>query len=145
MLKDKSNLLAAEPGPFGFSKLRRRFAEQLQRARSGRIHAADQIEQRGFARAGRANNRDKFAASHFKRGVVESAHLLASALVNFREAGGADSQIIFFRQGIHVRFPEARIAVMGGTLAARHAGKNPARLPSTTAPTRHPAAVSQSQ
>src|SRR5271157_1156253 len=78
LLKDEPYLLRPEAGYFGGRKVGQVLAVRRHAPLTGRIEAANDVQQRTLAGAGRAHHRDPFASFHAQRHVVEGVHLAVS-------------------------------------------------------------------
>ena len=59
---------------------------ELDRAAGGRVEATQDVHQRGFAAARRADDGDEFTLQDVERHVVQRANLLAAQMINFADA-----------------------------------------------------------
>src|SRR5439155_12730641 len=93
------------------------------------------VAKRGLARARRADDGDELALTRLECHVVERPHLFTATPIDFRQRDRGDSVTIAAGGSIHASPLPARIATVGGTCAARHAGRKPAAQPSAMAQT----------
>ena len=82
-LKDEADLLAADARKFGVVQGRDIYAVKMIRAASRTVEAAKQMQQRGFAGAGRPHNCEKFPFGNLKvnimqRGDVQRAFMIGA-------------------------------------------------------------------
>src|SRR5262245_8166908 len=140
MLEDKANLLAPQAGAGAFIELLHLAPADFQYAAGGNVHAANDVEQRGLARARRPGDGNKFPGRDLKTHAVQRSHFFAATAVGFNQGHGGDDAAVV----AHVAAPP-RIAATGDTSAARDAGNSAARLPSNAAPPTHAAASHHSQ
>ncbi len=75
LLEDEADFLGAKAREAGFVKPRDIDAIDERAAGGGRVEPAENIDQRGLARAGRAHDRDPFARIDAERHAVERAHV----------------------------------------------------------------------
>ena len=80
-LEDEADFLVADFGQLVVVHLADADAVQFVVAGGGRVQAADQVHQRGFARAGRPHDGDVFAALDFQRHVAQGVDGLRAHLV----------------------------------------------------------------
>ncbi len=89
-LEDHADGVAAMMGQFFAGHFREVAALGENRAGRGAVESREQIQQRGFARAGCSENREEFAARDFERDAVGSANECAAHLVVARDIHGAN-------------------------------------------------------
>ena len=65
-----------------------------QRARSGRVDAGKQVQQRGFSRAGWSHQCEEFALRHIEVEGFERRHDGAALVIDFRNATALDHRQI---------------------------------------------------
>jgi hypothetical protein len=80
-LKDHSDFLAAQAGTLIVVKVRKFYARDADRAARRIIQTADQVEQRGFARAGGTHDGHSFALRDADIDIAEGMYDSAFAVV----------------------------------------------------------------
>src|SRR5215467_12847504 len=80
-LEDKADLVAAQSRESAVVHVGRAPAVDQDRAGRGKIHAADKVQQGGFAAAAAAHDRCKFAWFERQRDAVQGADLLAVGVI----------------------------------------------------------------
>ena len=134
VLKDKTDLFASQMRSFLLSQMLNGPAKELKCSRSWCVHAAEEIEQRRFAGARRADDRNEFAALQLERNVVECFYLLRGPVYTFcssRRPRSPHRSVAAERVIPILHLRESR--PLAETRAARQAGRKPARLPSAMA------------
>ena len=84
-LIDQSHLTAAENGQLVFILCVDILAVQIHMAAGGTVHTAQNMQQRRFAGAGRADNCQKFSFFHGKRHVIQRFYRILSPAVYLAE------------------------------------------------------------
>ena len=91
-LKNKADAAVAEMRQLAFGKCCEALAVKKNFARVRRIESADQMEQRAFARAGRAAQREKFAARHVEVHAAQDFQRALAHGVGFGESAGGQER-----------------------------------------------------
>ncbi len=91
-LKDEADPRGADLGQLVVAHLRDVVVAEHEAAGGGPIEAAEQVEQRALAGAGRAHDRDVVALGHVERHAAQGVDRLAAEHVVLAEIGDADGQ-----------------------------------------------------
>jgi hypothetical protein len=102
-------------------------AEELVFAGEGAVVHAQDVQQGGLARAGRAHDRDELALGDVQGDAAEHEHLASALVVGAVDVAETDQRfthgwLSLLAQGYRASPHSARSAIEGSTRAARRAG-----------------------
>src|SRR5581483_3693278 len=106
-LEDETDMARAPRGEAAIRKVVNAFAGNADRAVRGAIEAADKVEQRALAGAGRAHERKEFAGGHFEVEFGEDMNVLGAAMEDFLHPVDLDQGAVSGTGFAHItdRFP----------------------------------------
>ena len=89
----ESQILVAQLPQFGLGKLGNFLPHQRNAAGTGFVQTAQQMQQRGFAAARRADNAHAFARLDLQRQIMQHVHIQAAVLIGFADFLTVDDPI----------------------------------------------------